>query len=197
MIPVENPAREVEYLLDLTKQYYNLLEKTESEENDAYTQSYIWDNNAAFMTEVSSTHIYLQDELGSTVRLVGRQEKGQMVYGYDEFGQDLYGTQGEVQPFGYTGYQRDRTANTYFAQAREYMPEIGRFTGEDIIKGTVNHPYTLNCYGYCWENPMKWVDLNGKRPKKLSSSDYWGWYLEELGESADRAWKKNVSEYPG
>jgi RHS repeat-associated protein len=171
MMPVENPAREVEYLLDLTKQYYNLLEKTESEGNDVHAQSYIWDNNTAFMTEGGGTHIYLQDELGSTVRLVERQEKGQMVYGYDEFGQDLYGNQGEIQPFGYTGYQKDRIANTYFAQAREYLPGIGRFAGEDIIKGSVNQPFTFNAYGYCWENPINLVDLNGNKPEDPEKSD--------------------------
>lgn len=69
------------------------------------------------------------------------------------YGQDLYGTQGEMQPYGYTGYQKDPTANTYFAQAREYLPEIGRFAGEDNIKGTIKQPFTLNAYGYCWEIP--------------------------------------------
>lgn len=40
--------------------------------------------------------------------------------GYNEFGQDLCGNQGNVQPFGYMGYQADQTAGTYFAQARDY-----------------------------------------------------------------------------
>jgi len=39
------------------------------------------------------------------------------------------------QPFGYTRYRYDDISGTYFAQTREYQPEIGRFTAEDIIKG--------------------------------------------------------------
>ena len=42
-----------------------------------------------------------------------------------------------MQPFGYTGYRYDKVADTYFAQAREYMPGVGRFAGEDWIKGEI------------------------------------------------------------
>jgi len=34
---------------------------------------------------------------------------------------------------GYTGYTADNVTGTYFAQAREYMPQVGRFNGVDII----------------------------------------------------------------
>ena len=57
------------------------------------------------------------------------EESGIYTYGYDEFGQDLYRNQGQIQPFGYTGYQSDRIAETYYAQAREYRAELGRFAG--------------------------------------------------------------------
>ena len=63
-----------------------------------------------------------QDELGSPVRLTELRSGRQTLYGYDEFGADLFGNQGETQPFGYTGYQPDRTAGTSYAQAREYLP---------------------------------------------------------------------------
>ncbi len=39
-----------------------------------------------------------------------------------------------MHPFGYTGYRYDNVAGTYFAQAREYVPRIGRFVGEDKVK---------------------------------------------------------------
>lgn len=89
LLPDGNPAKEVDYLLDLTKHYHNLLEKTETTEGVANIQGYIWDSNAVFMTEGENAHIYLQDELGSTVRLVEMGKTQQTVYGYDEFGQDL------------------------------------------------------------------------------------------------------------
>ena len=71
----------------------------------------------------------------------------------------------------YTGYQSDRIAEIYYAQAREYRAELGRFAGVDIIKGFAAAPYTLNEYGYCWGNPMVLVDLNGRSPKKIKGKD--------------------------
>ena len=66
---------------------------------------------------------YLQDELGSPIRLENAEGNLTETYGYGVFGEDLYRNQGKVQPFGYTGYQMDEVAGTYFAQAREYLPE--------------------------------------------------------------------------
>ena len=51
-----------------------------------------------------------------------------------------------------------------YAQAREYLPETGRFTGEDLIGGFMEDPVTINRYGYCWENPLRFVDLDGMAP---------------------------------
>lgn len=107
---------------------------------------------------------YLQDELGSPIRLLDEEGNMRETYGYDEFGQNLYRKQGQIQPFGYTGYQSDRIAGTYYAQAREYRAELGRFAGVDIIKGFAAAPYTLNEYGYCWGNPEKYVDNDGQLP---------------------------------
>lgn len=182
--------KEEEYLLDLTKPYHNLLEKTEKVEDKTTIQGYIWDSNAVFMTEGEMSHIYLQDELGSTVRLIEMQKNFQTVYGYDEFGRDLYERTGDNQPFGYTGYRKDCIANTYFAQAREYMPDVGRFSSQDIVKGNIIYPHTLNEYSYCLSNPMKWVDLDGRRPEYPSPTQVWGAYFEEAKKSAARAWVK-------
>lgn len=54
----------------------------------------------------SILHYYLQDELGSPLR----------VSGYDT----PYSRQGKEQPFSYTGYRHDEVSGTYFAKAREY-----------------------------------------------------------------------------
>ena len=159
---------EEEYLLDITRSYHNLLQKNEKFRNIEHSQSFIWDYNTAFMEDKDKTYTYLQDELGSPIRLLElgeTEETKQMVYGYDEFGVDTYKTQGKIQPFGYTGYRHDKVADTYFAQAREYMPSVGRFGGEDWIKGNIEKPFSLNQYGYCFGNPMNWVDRNGKYPE--------------------------------
>ncbi|WP_243113965.1 RHS repeat domain-containing protein [Lachnoanaerobaculum orale] len=161
------PSYEESYILDRTKAYHNLLQNKTIKRGSQAIQSYIWDFNVAYMEEGEKEFTYLQDELGSTIRLLEQGGESQAVYGYDEFGEDTYNTQGKMQPFGYTGYRYDNVADTYFAQAREYVPGVGRFAGEDWIKGSIEQPFSLNQYGYCFGNPEKFVDLDGKVPTIL------------------------------
>jgi len=133
-----------------------MLQKTE----DTQTQSYTWDGNVAF----ADGNAYLQDELGSPLRYMDNTGITIDSYGYDEFGNDLYNNQGKAQPFGYTGYTADSVSGTYFAQAREYLPQMGRFSGADLIKGSTDTPITLNEYTYCWNQPLVWVDVDGLHP---------------------------------
>ena len=165
---LEPPTKTVRYLLDLTKQYRSLLVKTETVGDRAVSQSYVWDTDVLFALDGERAGVCLQDGLGSTVRYLDLQTEGQTIYEYDEFGQDLYGTQGEGQPFGYTGYQKDMVAGSYFAQAREYLPEIGRFSSEDWIKGYFRRPETLNRYQYCKNDPLGHIDENGMAPHRVA-----------------------------
>lgn len=168
---VSEPDKEEDYLLDLTRQYNNLLKKTERVGEEISAQNYIWDTNVVFMSEGHQSYIYLQDERGSAVRLIDIQDNMQTIYGYDEFGRDLYGTQSERQPFGYIGYQKDHIANTYYGQAREYMPETGRFGAEDILKGNLGLPLSMNRYSYGFNNPITYKDLNGKEMLVVSGGN--------------------------
>ena len=161
----KEPVYEERYVLDRTRPYNNMLQRSILDRVKEQTQSYAWDFNAVFMEEEEKVYTYLNDELGSTIRLLEKEGKSQTIYGYDEFGKDTYGTQGQVQPFGYTGYRYDAVAETYFAQAREYVAGVGRFGGEDWIKGSISYPTSLNAYGYCHGNPMVWVDRDGKLKK--------------------------------
>ena len=166
-----NPESKIQYVIDLTREYHNLLQKEEGKN----CQTYLWDENVAGMSEnrfkeedVSGADLcrryYLQDELGSPLRFVRADGILTETYGYDEFGCDLYQNQGREQPFGYTGYQYDSAARTYYAQAREYEPGEGRFAGMDIVGGFAEAPITLNRYGYCWDNPEKYIDKDGEFP---------------------------------
>ena len=122
--------------------------------------------------------------MGSPLRVSGVAEGTDTAgscrtYGYDEFGNDLsdtigkeleetgipnpYTAQGEGQPFGYTGYRYDRTSGTYFAQAREYRPETGRFHAQDVVAGNGAAPVTLNRYTYCLGNPVGYTDYDGMK----------------------------------
>lgn len=153
-------SRQITYTLDLTRQYYNLLERTEENQS----QRYFWDGNVAAYEENGERNYYLQDELGSPLRIEDSVGTIKERYGYGAFGEDLYQNQGEIQPFGYTGYQRDEIAGTYYAQAREYLEEKGRFAGQDLIAGFMDLPFSMNRYSYCFNAPMILVDLDGAWP---------------------------------
>jgi len=153
-------SRQITYTLDLTRQYYNLLERTE----ESQSQRYFWDGNVAAYEENGERNYYLQDELGSPLRIEDSAGTIKESYGYGAFGEDLYQNQGEMQPFGYTGYQRDEIAGTYYAQAREYLAESGRFAGQDLIAGFLDMPFSMNHYSYCFNAPMILVDLDGAFP---------------------------------
>ena len=75
-----------------------------------------------------------------------------------------------MQPFGYTGYQMDAVAGTYYAQAREYQAGEGRFVGRDLIPGYVEVPFTLNRYTYCFNAPIMMIDLDGAWPQWIENA---------------------------
>ena len=165
----------VDYILDQTKMYNNLLESIQVDGQDSMSnpidlEDYTWLGNELVMA--GETPI-LAGRLGTPERVAGASEHA---FGYDEFGIPEATKMPEVAkilgatklpevsdelPLGFTGYMRDDISDTLFAQAREYMPEIGRFMGRDIIKGRVEKPRSLNEYAYCHNDPVGFVDLNG------------------------------------
>ncbi len=48
------------------------------------------------------------------------------------------------------------------------MAGVGRFAGEDWIKGNIEQPFSLNRYGYCFGNPLVFVDRDGKLAGEVS-----------------------------
>lgn len=170
-------AGSIDYVLDQTKMYNNLLENIQvdapgSMESPSKSEDFIWLCNELVMAGEAPI---LASRLGTPERLAGASEHS---FGYDEFGipevakipetTKLPEIAGEL-PLGFTGYMRDDISDTLFAQAREYMPEIGRFMGRDILKGRVEQPRSLNEYEYCHNNPVGFVDLNGMDPMKISN----------------------------
>lgn len=165
------PEQTIRYTLDLTRQYHNLLQKTENN----VEQTYFWDGNVMGMEEEGREHFYFQDDLGSPMRLADEAGRSEETYGFDEFGNDIRTAKDifkdSLQSFGFTGYQMDSAGGLYFAQARRYDAGVGRFVSEDFIKGHIAVPYTMNHYNYCWNRPMDLVDLNGMWPSLKDIGD--------------------------
>ena len=168
------PEEKIEYLCDLSRDYYNLLERTVNGE----TESFIYDNNVVSMSKAGNNYYYLQDELGSPMYMTGTDGAAVSSYAFDDFGRNIdpftgkvkehkhaYTTNGNIlQPFAFTGYQEDEVSGLKFAQARFYDANTGRFQSEDNVKGFIDRPYTMNIYSYCFGNAISFVDRNGKSP---------------------------------
>lgn len=153
-------------------------------------QNFYWDFGVAAMEDKDrKPRYYLQE---APLRVLYGNGNGN-IYGYDEFGEELYeapdpekeasnrySRQGEGQPFGYTGYRYDAVGGTYFAQAREYKAELGRFLTEDMHWHAENKIYgdkeknaympdisaikqSMNLYAYCMDNPIRYIDLCGNK----------------------------------
>ncbi|HHW35684.1 MAG TPA: RHS repeat-associated core domain-containing protein, partial [Bacillales bacterium] len=123
---------------------------------------------------------YLQDELGSPIRLVDRKGKMTERYSYDEFGRPsglnkALGLSKSSNPFGFTGYQYYTSMGLYFAQARYYAAGIGRFISEDAYKGEITNPLSLNLYIYVENNPLRYVDPTGYRKDDPVDKVYKAW----------------------
>lgn len=160
-----NPKKKTQYTIDMTRQYYNLLQ-TNSGERDS--QTYYWDGNVATMEVYGEGKYYLQDDLGSPMQLLNADGMSHEVFAYDEFGFALVEQPQNRQAFGFTGYQMDEAGGLYFAQARRYDAQSGRFVSEDKVRGFAVLPYTLNHYTHCWGNPENFVDVDGNLPMPIS-----------------------------
>lgn len=156
-----------------TRYAYDLLGPMGSlllQERNGQVQRFLWDSNPLAITETKTggyqdTYYYLQDERNSPLRLLTGEGRSVGITGYDEYGVERGDSQERepfLQPFGYTGYRKEKPKDTYYANARTYHARSGRFQGEDslsYIKETL--PQSFNLYQYCQGNPMKYTDPLG------------------------------------
>jgi len=123
---------------------------------------------------------YLHDDLDTVTKVIGINGKTSAHYNYDEFGRPLGAVKldpnwsGPDNAIAYTGYTYDHFAELYYAQARYYLPDIGRFISQDPWAGDMNQPGTLNPYPYVLNNPLRYVDPLGLR----IDQDLGGWEVK-------------------
>lgn len=183
------PENQFCYLLDITKDYNNLLERTDAVSGKR--QQFLWDTNVISMQEAGEDSFYLQDAQGSVMSLTDRLGNSLERYEFDEFGLPLGDTFiSSRQPFAFAGYQMDAVGGMYFAQARRYDASVGRFISEDKIRGTIAAPFTMNHYGYCWNRPVDFVDLDGLSPEQSE-------FLKKGNEAHTLLQAKFMADYGG
>lgn len=105
---------------------------------------------------------YLFDGLRSVVNLMRTDGGVQVRYQYDAWGNPRATVGSSFSPFGFTSHERDDETGLYYAKARFYDPEIGRFLTEDPFEGFDNDPPSLHRYLYAKSNPLIYVDPTGE-----------------------------------
>lgn len=106
------------------------------------------------------TYRIVHDHLGSP-RLVVDVETGDIAQrlDYDVFGRVLADTHPDFQPFGFAGGLHDVDAGLVRFGARDYDPELGRWTAKDP-SGFAGGD--TNLYAYAYGDPVNFVDPNGE-----------------------------------
>jgi RHS repeat-associated protein len=112
-----------------------------------------------YMIKGGVTYRIISDHLGSP-RLVVNASNGQVVQhiDYDEFGNVLNDTNPGFQPFGFAGGIYDQHTGLVRFGARDYDPQVGRWTVKDPIGFGGGY---ANLYTYVGGNPVNWVDPYG------------------------------------
>ena len=124
---------------------------------------YIPDAKANLLGErIGSNHwYYLTDGLGSIVAVISGD--GLTIgdrYGYDPYGNTTAHTGTTANPWGYARGYIDSTGLVKFG-TRYYDPNLGRWTQQDPVGGTIQNPGTLDRYTYVACNPVNVVDRSG------------------------------------
>jgi len=143
------------------------------------TNSYVYAHAQVLLQHpgdwTAAKYFYMHDRLGS-VRLVfesvwdtaSSQYKPVVrnLYTYDAYGKRLGEGADTIEtvynPFQFTGQWYDAEIGQYYLRARQYDPQLLRFTSRDPVFGGYEDPMSLHAYLYCWNNPINMVDPSGE-----------------------------------
>ncbi|SHJ61743.1 RHS repeat domain-containing protein [Bacteroides stercorirosoris] len=108
-------------------------------------------------------HYYLQDLLGNNRVVVDKDGNVEETNHYYPFG-GVFASTGNVQPYKYNGKELDakKGLNWYDYGARMYDPTLGRWHTVDPLAEKF---YGITPYNYCFDNPIKYIDPDGKKPR--------------------------------
>ena len=125
-------------------------------------------------------HYYLKDHQGNNRVVINSAGTVEETNHYYPFG-GTFASSASVQPYKYNGKEYDgkKGLNWYDYGARWYDAAMGRFTAVDPM---AKKYYNASPYSYCLNNPVKYVDPDGR---KIVIGTFWQRLGEWLGIKSD------------
>jgi RHS repeat-associated protein len=196
------------YVLDPESAYNDIIMAKESVtgKNSLFTFS-----DEVISVETSGNISYYRtDEKHSVTDIIDETGKVQATIEYDEYGvikkPEVVSTSGNI--FAYTGHVYEESTGLYYAKARYYDAEIGRFVSEDSYKGEKGEILSHNLYIYGYNNPNRYLDFSGHNVKDfirgmadtLDDNNFFGfvkWIFKKALGKGKYQWKNELHYYGG
>ena len=117
-------------------------------------------------TNTTSLYYCHQDHLGSSSVLSDHAGNRVEHYEYSAFGRERYNDPAVAFPVSqrFTGQVLDDAIGLYYYGARYYDADLGRFIQPDTVISDFSNPQSYNRYTYTLNNPLKYVDPDGRMP---------------------------------
>lgn len=116
-----------------------------------------------------SEYFYIRNQMGDITHIATSDGTVVVHYVYDAYGNIVdidsesgYSTLAEINSYRYRGYRYDSEISMYYLNSRYYNPEVGRFINSDVMLGQTKDLSSTNMYLYCANNPIMYVDEDGK-----------------------------------
>ena len=130
-------------------------------------KTYIWANGEVLAQHdgnyTANRYFYLHDRLDSVREVLNCWGEPVYHYTYGPFGQMIEFTSSGIvtNPFMFAGQYFDSEIGQYYLRARQYDPQLMRFTGRDSVAGSPEEQLSLHKYLYCLNNPTNRIDPLG------------------------------------
>ena len=115
-------------------------------------------------------HYFIRDYQGNVRAVVTSEGEAEEINHYYPFGGTFASSVGSVQPYKYNGKELDRKGGLdwYDYGARHYDAALGRWHAVDPM---AEKYYDWSPYNYCANNPIKYIDPDGKDWYKVQNEE--------------------------
>ena len=137
----------------------------------------------------SNEDYYLADHLGSTRSLLDEAGVVTATYDYRPYGKMLSTSGTGATRFRFTGHERDDESRLDYMLERSYAYDIGRFLRPDPMQG--EYP-GISPYVYAANNPLKYVDPDGRRIRLLGGKSARNWLFSLIAKNLTQQERENV-----